>query len=81
MVTGDDLARGIIEYAHVLAESGSSAQITLPVRLADGGIGSATLLIGPASEVVIADENSPFGELTAPELLDEWRRAILESRR
>ena len=81
LVTGDDLARGVVEYAHVLAESGGSAQVTLPVRLKDGGIGSATLLIGPASQLVIVDELSPFAEVEAPDLVEEWREALLTSQR
>ncbi|MFM9878504.1 MAG: hypothetical protein ACKVOG_11760 [Rhodoglobus sp.] len=48
----------------------------LPVRLADGGTAHAMLLIGPSSELMTIDEQSPFDELLAPELLDEWREAI-----
>ena len=77
LLTGDDLARGVVDYAQVLAQSGSSATITLPVRLNDGGIGNATLLIGPASQLVAVDESSPFDELSAPEVLDGWQNAML----
>jgi len=76
LLTGDELARGLIEYAQGLADSGGSAQVTLPVRLNDGGTGSATLLIGPSSELVTVAESSPFGELYAPEVLAEWRDAL-----
>jgi hypothetical protein len=75
LLTGDDLARGVVEYARSLAQSGGSAKITLPVRLKDGGIGNATLLIGPSSELVAVDEMSPFGELSAPDVLSEWLKA------
>jgi hypothetical protein len=44
--------------------------------LNDGGTGSATLLIGPSSELVTVAESSPFGELYAPEVLAEWRDAL-----
>lgn len=76
LVTGDDIARGILHYAQALAHAGGSAEIVLPVRLSDGGTANATLLIGPASQFVTVDEASPFEELSAPELLDEWRTAV-----
>jgi len=79
LLTGDELARGLIEYAQVLAASGGSAQVTLPVRLNDGGTGSATLLIGPSSELVTVAETSPFGELYAPEVLAEWQEGLAAS--
>lgn len=76
LLTGNDLARGVVEYAQALAQSGGTAQITFPVRLKDGGIGSATLLIGSASQLVTVDESSPFTELSAPAVVAAWRHAM-----
>jgi hypothetical protein len=76
LLTGDDIARGIVQYAEALAHAGGSAQISLPVRLGDGGTANATLLIGPASQLVTIDEASPFEELTAPEVVEKWHAAV-----
>lgn len=76
LLTGDEIAQGIVTYAHALVRVGESAEVHLPVRLADGGTAHAMLLIGPSSELMTIDEESPFDELLAPELLDEWREAI-----
>jgi hypothetical protein len=75
LLTGDDIARAMLRYAQALTHSSGSAEITLPVRLSDGGTAQATLLIGPASQLVTVDEQSPFDELSAPELVDSWHQA------
>jgi hypothetical protein len=76
LITGDDVACVIVEYARVLARTGKCAQVTLPVRLNDGGVGSATLLIGPASQLVTVTESSPFEELSSPDLVSAWQTEI-----
>jgi hypothetical protein len=76
LLTGNDLAAGVVDYARSLAHVGGSAELTLPVRLADGGTANATLLLGPASQLVTVDEASPFDELSAPKVLEEWRSAM-----
>jgi hypothetical protein len=76
LLTGDEIARGVVQYAQALAHAGGSAEIRLPVRLGDGGTASATLLIGPSSQLVTVDEASPFDELTAPEVIEQWRTAM-----
>ena len=60
LLTGNDIARGVVQYARVLARVGGSAEVSLPVRLSDGGTANATLLIGPASQLVTVEESSPF---------------------
>lgn len=78
LLTGNDIARGVVQYARVLAKVGGSAEVSLPVRLSDGGTANATLLIGPASQLVTVEESSPFEELSAPEVVDGWREAMAE---
>lgn len=78
LLTGNDIARGVVQYARVLARVGGSAEVSLPVRLSDGGTANATLLIGPASQLVTVEESSPFEELSAPEVVDGWREAMAE---
>lgn len=76
LVTGDDIASCVVEYASALARTGACAQLTLPVRLNDGGVGSATILLGPASQLVTVTEPSPFEKFDAPELVSAWRNEI-----
>jgi hypothetical protein len=76
LVTGDDIASCLVDYVRALAEAGASAQITLPVRLNDGGVGTATMLIGPTSQLVTVTESSPFEEFDSPELVSAWRDEI-----
>lgn len=78
LLTGNEIARGVVQYARALARVGGSAEVSLPVRLSDGGTANATLLIGPASQLVTVDESSPFEELSAPEVIDGWREAMAE---
>ena len=78
LLTGNDIARGVVQYARALARVGGSAEVRLPVRLSDGGTANATLLIGPASQLVTVDEASPFEELSAPEVIESWREAMAE---
>jgi hypothetical protein len=78
LLTGNDIARGVVQYARALARVGGSAEVSLPVRLTDGGTANATLLIGPASQLVTVDEASPFEELSAPEVIEGWREAMAE---
>ena len=75
-ITGDDIADGIVDYVHALAMRGGCATLTVPVRLNDGGVSSATLLVGPSSQLVVTPETSPFDELSSPELLTTWQHDI-----
>ncbi|MFD3443843.1 hypothetical protein ACFDTO_04505 [Microbacteriaceae bacterium 4G12] len=51
MVTGDDIAVALLEYAEALALARLSATVEIPVRLANGTLDRAVVLIGPASEM------------------------------
>ena len=71
LLTGTEIARALLEYANALAKNEQSATVYIPVRHADGSIGRANFLIGPASQLVAESESSPFDEVVDPELV-EW---------
>lgn len=52
IVTGTEIAKAVFDYAAALAENGSAASVQIPVRREDGSIGSANLLVGPASQLI-----------------------------
>ena len=48
-LTGDDIARALVECAQALALEGTAAAtVAVPVRLPEGGVGEVAILIGPA---------------------------------
>ncbi|HEV7184476.1 MAG: hypothetical protein ACHP7F_12135 [Actinomycetales bacterium] len=55
LVTGDQIADVLVRFAAVLAETGGAAEVTAPVVLDDGEVGSALLLLGPASQILAED--------------------------
>jgi hypothetical protein len=63
VLTGSVIAQTLLRYAGLLAESDMSMSVDIPVRLDDGSVGQATLLVGPASQVMSEPEESPFEEL------------------
>ena len=63
MVTGDDIAAGVLRYCEALAGSVVAEVIEIPVREADGSISRATLLVGPTSQMVVKEVRSEFEEV------------------
>jgi hypothetical protein len=74
LVTGTEIARALLEYAAALARSDSSQTISIPVRRADGSSARATLLVGPASQLVAEDVEDD------EDLGDEVRDDVLVAR-
>lgn len=52
ILLNDELADAVVEYAAALARAGSSAELSVPVVIEDGSILSASMLLGPASQLV-----------------------------
>ena len=71
LVTGDDIAAGVLRYCEALAGSVVAEVIEIPVREADGSISRATLLVGPTSQMVVKEVRSEFEEVID---LDVMRR-------
>jgi hypothetical protein len=73
-VTGDEIALAVLDYARALARSGSADTVEIPVRTGAGDITVATLLIGPASQIVAEDDQDPGDELRDDEVVAELSR-------
>lgn len=76
VLTGTDIAQGLLHYAAALARRGSSATVDIPIRKADGTIGHASFLLGPASQMVSETEESPYEEIVDPALIEEFSTEI-----
>lgn len=71
LLTGDDIAIGVLRYCEALAGSVAAEVIEIPVRRADGSLSRATLLVGPTSQIVAVDVDSEWDEVVD---LDVMRR-------
>jgi hypothetical protein len=81
-LTGDDIAREVVECAQALAREGTAAEtVTVPVRLPDGGAGSVEILIGPASQIVVEPAGPSDDELRDPDAVDRIRAVAVRARR
>ena len=73
--TGDEIATALLEYSAALAEAGTAGTVEIPVLSDDGRRVTATLLVGPASQIVLTDSES-----SGEELVDEYVLAGLRAR-
>ncbi|MDQ0895300.1 hypothetical protein [Agromyces ramosus] len=74
LVTGTEIAEALMEYAAVLAQQRTAASVDIPVRHPDGSIGTASLLLGPASQLVREPVESAGKEVTDESLVQRLRR-------
>ena len=70
VLTSDELADAVVDYAAALAKKGSSAELTIPVVLEDGSHSEASMLLGPASQLVAQPAVNPDGELDDDALVE-----------
>jgi hypothetical protein len=63
LLTGDDIAIGVLRYCEALAGSVVAEVIEIPIRKADGSLSRATLLVGPTSQMVAEDVESEWEEV------------------
>jgi hypothetical protein len=75
LLTGTDIADAIVDYAAALAGRSAAASVDIPVRTATGGVARASLLIGPASQLVTEVVESEFDELVDEDLVMRLRTA------
>lgn len=75
LITGDAIADAVMALGRALADAREADTVTVPV-LTDGRRTTATILIGPASQIVTMD--APPG---TPELVDDDAVAALTTRR
>jgi hypothetical protein len=69
LVTSDVIADAVLRYAGVLAQHNGSATVTIPVRLDDGTVVDADMLIGPTSQLVAVPHETDADELIDEEVL------------
>jgi hypothetical protein len=80
-LTGDDIARAVVECAQALAREGTAAAtVTVPIRLPEGGVGSVAILIGPASQIVVEQAGPSEHELRDPDAVDRIRAVSVHAR-
>ncbi|CCE74262.1 hypothetical protein V4D20_01410 [Clavibacter nebraskensis] len=80
-LTGDDIARAVVECAQALAREGAAAEtVRVPVWLPQGGVGEVAILIGPASQIVVEPVGPSEDELRAPGAVDRIRALTVRAR-
>ena len=80
-LTGDDIARAVVECAQALAREGrAAATVTVPVWLPEGGVGEVAILIGPASQIVVEPAGPSEDELRDPEAVERIRAISVRAR-
>ena len=75
VITGTDISRALLAYAHALALDGTSATVDIPILDAEGDRGTAEFLIGPASQLVSESVHSEGEELIDPATVQKLERA------
>ncbi|NRG42847.1 hypothetical protein GTU73_12535 [Rathayibacter sp. VKM Ac-2804] len=77
VLTGDDIAAAVLEYARMLASTATAATVEIPVRRG-GDVLAARLLLGPSSQMLVEDEPEDAVEVVdealVADLLDRARR-------
>ena len=73
MLTGEAIAQAVLEYAEALAKDGRADIVEIPVVLQSGRTGTATLLVGPSSQLASVTEESDHAGPTDAALVEELR--------
>ena len=74
VLTDDAIAHAVLEYAEALAKDGRADIVEVPVVLASGNHGTATMLIGPSSQLASVTEESDLTPPRSDELVEDIRR-------
>ena len=73
MLTGEAIAQAVLEYAEALAKDGRADIVEIPVVLPSGRTGTATLLVGPSSQLASVTEESEHAVPTDDSLVEDLR--------
>jgi len=71
LMTGNDIAAAVLNFCTALAEDATAETVDIPVLSESGSRKQATLVIGPASQIVAEDVDTPFDELVDPDVVSE----------
>ncbi len=77
ILTSDALADAVVEYAASLARVEGSAELTIPVLLEDGSQSTASMLLGPASQLISTAAPSVKDSIDDADLVAEIVAATL----
>jgi hypothetical protein len=83
VLTGDDIADAVVHYAEALARNESAATVEMPVFASNGSLVTASLLIGPASQLVAVPEPADGDDVLDAELvrvIEERTRSLASLR-
>jgi len=75
-LTGTAIARAVVELAEQLAMRGTASTVDIPVLQVDGTVGSAQLLLGPASQMVAESAVTDIEEIQDDALVREIKRRV-----
>jgi len=75
ILTGDDVADAVIEYAAALSGGDRADTVEVPAVAPDGTMTTTKILIGPASELVVEDADEDELETDHTEFVTRLRSA------
>lgn len=78
LLTGDEIADVIVRYAAALAHNDAAAEVIAPAMLETGETGEVSLLLGPASQILVERADYARDELRDEEFVAALQRKILE---
>lgn len=73
-LTGDNIAIALLELSRGLANADASQTVEIPILHENGTRGTATFLVGPASQIVAVDAEGDFDELIDEEAVTDLNR-------
>ena len=77
LITDDDVARLVVEYARMLAVNDTADTVSIPVTDGSGSVSQVELLLGPASQMLSAESGTPYVDVN-PEAAVEMLRQKIE---
>lgn len=78
IMTGSDIADAVVEYAAVLGANGRTDTVHVPTFDENGMVMYSTMLIGPASQIVVDDAPDDELEPEDPQFVERLRSASRE---
>lgn len=78
LLTGTAIARALLEYASALAKTDQATTVEIPIVREGGAVARASLVIGPASQLVAESVESEYPEPEDDALVREFSRVAAE---
>ena len=75
-IVSDELAEALTDYARILATNGDSGVIEFPAEGEDGTVGTARLLLGPASQIIVEPVTADSKGFDDSDVVEELRARI-----